>query len=164
MGRIDFALDDRQLARIVPIIEACREKATAKAALLIWTSGQLIASAGDPAGLDLTTLGTLAAAQISAGIEIARNVGEGRVRSLLIEGEDSSLHLTPVSEVAILVMAFGGEASAGTVRARGMRAAEDLQSLLAALEEDRMEEDGTTTGDLSLLGDITDEDVDRLFG
>jgi predicted regulator of Ras-like GTPase activity (Roadblock/LC7/MglB family) len=135
----------------------CRE-ANAKVVFLVDKNGQLIASAGQTANLDTTSLASLTAGNIAATGGLAKLIGEKEFSILFHEGERDNLHISIVAGRVILVVIFDGRSSLGLVRLRVKRASQELATIFDALM--RKLEDPAAG---SPFAEITDEDIDNLF-
>ena len=132
--------------------------ANAKAVLLIGRDGQPIADSGDVDELDVTSLSSLTAGNVAATGGISKILREKDFTSQFHEGEKTHVHITLVAGRAILVVLFDQRSSLGLVRLRVRKATEEM----ARLFEQVARKAATQTGP-SILNEITDADIDKLF-
>jgi len=115
-----------------------------------------LASAGDAAGFDTTSLASLAAGNIAATGGLANLIGEKEFSILFHEGERDNMHLSVVAERLILVVVFDRRSSVGLVRLRVRQAttrfAAVMATALAASEEE-----------LEVVEELTEADIESLF-
>ena len=135
----------------------CRES-NSKVVFLVDKNGQLIASAGQTANLDTTSLASLTAGNIAATGGLAKLIGEKEFSILFHEGERDNLHISIVGGRVILVVIFDGRSSLGLVRLRVKKASQELAGIFDNLM--RKLEDPAAG---SPFAEITDEDIDNLF-
>lgn len=159
-GVIQLAVFEEEHRVLVSLLRRVRTDTRARSVLLIDANGQLVAAAGDTAGLDVTSFASLAASNLAATASMARLVGEDDFTILFHQGARDSIHLSLVAERVLLAVIFGGEASLGMVRLRARRASAELQGVV-----DRIYRRTNLEQRLHLdpLCEITDEDVDGLF-
>jgi predicted regulator of Ras-like GTPase activity (Roadblock/LC7/MglB family) len=149
---------EEEFKQISTICERLTKEANAKVVFLVDKNGQLIASAGDTANIDTTSLASLTAGNIAATGGLAKLIGEKEFASQYHEGERDNFHISIVAGRVILVVIFGERATLGLVRLRVKKASEELttifQSLIAKVE---------APGQAGPFGEITDDDIDNLF-
>ena len=149
---------EEEFKQISTICERLTKEANAKVVFLVDKNGQLIASAGDTANIDTTSLASLTAGNIAATGGLAKLIGEKEFASQYHEGERDNFHISIVAGRVILVVIFGERATLGLVRLRVKKASEELttifQSLIAKVE---------APGQPGPFGEITDDDIDNLF-
>jgi len=133
--------------------------AAARAVLLIERSGQFITGSGETAGLDTTSLASLAAGNVAATSGLAELLGERAFPTIFHEGERDNLYMSTVQDAAILVVVFDARASLGLVRLRVKRCIAQLLPVFDGLNE-RITVDATVG---LPLGDVNDGDIDQLF-
>jgi len=149
---------EEEFKQISTICERLTKEANAKVVFLVDKNGQLIASAGDTANIDTTSLASLTAGNIAATGGLAKLIGEKEFASQYHEGERDNFHISIVAGRVILVVIFGERATLGLVRLRVKKASEELttifQGLIAKVE---------APGQPGPFGEITDDDIDNLF-
>lgn len=151
---------DQEFRQISFLIERLNREANSKVCYLVDKNGQLIASAGDTAGIDATSLASLTAGNIAATTGLAKLLGEKEFSILFHEGEKDHIHISLVGQRVILVVIFDGRSSLGLVRLRARKTAQDLSLIFNALAQKAQSGSGVA----SPFQEITDQDIDRLFG
>jgi predicted regulator of Ras-like GTPase activity (Roadblock/LC7/MglB family) len=106
----------------------------ASTALIIDQGGFLIASYGDKANFDLTTLAALASGAYMANQTIANLVHESRFNSVYQQGEHFSMFVLSVDEHSLLVVIFPSSVSVGLVKYYGLPTAERIAAQMAAAQ------------------------------
>ncbi len=159
-GVVQLAVYEEEHRALLVLLRRVRADARARSVLLIDANGQLVAAAGDTAGLDVTSFASLAASNLAATASMARLVGEDDFTILFHQGARDSIHISLVGERVLLAVIFGAEASLGMVRLRARRAAAELQVVL-----DRVYRRTELHGDRPVepLQGLTEDDVDGLF-
>ncbi len=145
-------------------------QANAKLTLLVDKNGQIIDTVGDTQEIDTTSLGSLTAGNIAATGGMARLLGEREFSILFHEGERDNIHITLVGRV-ILVIVFDQRSSLGLVRLRVKKSTEALGQIFERMQQ-KVEKPKGVPGagqppsgtPKSVLSEITDEDIDKLFG
>ena len=159
MAQSSFVIYDREYREITGIVERLLREANAKSVYLVDKDGQLITSSGETHEIDSTSLASLTAGNIAATGGLAKLIGEKEFSILFHEGERDNIHISVVGQRVILVVIFGKGSSLGLVRLRVRRASEalsvSLNSLMKSIEDGHQEE--------SLLKEITEDDIERLF-
>lgn len=149
---------DEESRRITEICQKLNTDANSRVVFVIDKNGQLIASAGQTDDLDSTSLASLVAGEIAATGGLAKLMGEKEFSTLFHEGTKDNLHISLIADRVILVVIFDSRSSLGLVRLRVKKCSEQLISVLKALQE-RSEQSGHEVP----FGEITDEDIDKLF-
>ncbi|MFQ5507705.1 MAG: roadblock/LC7 domain-containing protein [Leptospirillia bacterium] len=152
-------LTPEAIERIEEELRGFRQVAKARVTFLIDRNGQLIGQAGETNTVDATSLGALTASNIAASKAIADLLGEAEFGGVLHEGEETHIHVSLVGTQAILVVVFDAQTSIGLVRLRVKPTARTLADLIAGEETSESREE-----ELSPFAEITDEDIDQLFG
>ena len=115
-------------------------------------------------GIDPTSLASLTAGTVAATDGVAQIVGEESFTNLFHEGRSHSLHITVVADQVILVVLFDQRSSLGLVRLRVEQRVLELgaivKDLLAASEPAAQ----VNSTDAASMAQITDADIDALFG
>jgi predicted regulator of Ras-like GTPase activity (Roadblock/LC7/MglB family) len=159
MAQSSFVIYDREYREITGIVERLLREANAKSVYLVDKDGQLITSSGETHEIDSTSLASLTAGNIAATGGLAKLIGEKEFSILFHEGERDNIHISVVGQRVILVVIFGKGSSLGLVRLRVRRASEALSAsldhLMKSIEDGHQEE--------SLLKEITEDDIERLF-
>ncbi len=155
MGRDLFILREREYEAFLSVLRKLLSDACAKIVFLVDKNGTLLASAGDTAEFDTTSLASLAAGNIAATGGLANLIGEKEFSILFHEGERDHMHISVLADRLILVVIFDRRSSVGLVRLRVRRASEDLARILFSAEE---EPEGG-----GVIEELTDADIESLF-
>ncbi|MBZ0221382.1 MAG: roadblock/LC7 domain-containing protein [Candidatus Methylomirabilis sp.] len=159
MPQSSFVMYEEEYREITSSIDKLLREANAKCVYLVDKDGQLIASSGETRDIDATSLASLTAGNIAATGGLAKLIGEKEFSILFHEGEKDNIHISLIEQRVILVVIFDKRSSLGLVRLRVRKASEDLgrsiQKLLARMAGGTRKE--------SLLEEISDEDIERLF-
>jgi predicted regulator of Ras-like GTPase activity (Roadblock/LC7/MglB family) len=163
MSRTGLVILQQDYERFVALLDQLCTSANARFVFLLDKNGQHIASVGDLAEVDPTALASLAAGSVAATEGLAGLVGEQVFTTLFHEGQTDSLHLSTVAEKAIVLVSFDARSSLGLVR---LRVQQSTSALAAAFTEVVRRSDAPRAEALSMtpLGDLTDAEIDRLFG
>ncbi len=92
------------------------EQSEATSAIILDMAGFVITRAGEPDGMDLSTLGALTANAYAATQAIAGLIHEPDVTSLYQEGEQSCLLISKINGATLLLVIFPAHVSAGAVK------------------------------------------------
>jgi predicted regulator of Ras-like GTPase activity (Roadblock/LC7/MglB family) len=104
--------------------------------LLADVSGQLVATQGTMRSVAPATVAALAAGDMAAMTELARQIGEENPHgSFLHEGEDKNIYLFNVAGSFILIVIFRNNIPIGMVRLLVRRTAECLHPFVAEFDE-----------------------------
>jgi predicted regulator of Ras-like GTPase activity (Roadblock/LC7/MglB family) len=155
-GLVMYEEEARQLAAVC---ERLAREASAKVVFLVDKNGQLMASSGHAHDLDTTSLASLTAGNVAAMGGLAKLIGEKEFPTQFHEGERESLHMSIVAGRLVLVVIFDARSSLGLVRLRVKKAGEELARVLEAMSRRQ-----DTAGAQSPFAEITDDDIDHLFG
>ena len=131
MNQGHFIVREREYEEFLGILRKLMVDAFAKVVFLVDKNGTLLASSGDAAGFDTTSLASLAAGNIAATGGLANLIGEKEFSILFHEGERDNMHISVVGERLILVVIFDRRSSVGLVRLRVRKATERLSLVLA---------------------------------
>lgn len=137
--------------------------ANAKVSFLVDKDGQLISSVGETRGLDTTSLASLTAGNIAATGGMAKLLGEKEFSILFHEGEKDNIHISLIGQRAILVVIFDQRSSLGLVRLRVKKSISVLTDVFKNLSG-RLAEEGPAKDGGSPFAEITEEDIENLFG
>ncbi|WP_282755476.1 roadblock/LC7 domain-containing protein [Desulfuromonas thiophila] len=157
-----FVLYDEEAAKVSQILQHLLRAANAKAIFLVDKNGQMIASSGEVAGMDTTSLASLTAGNIATTGGLAKLIGEKEFSIQFHEGEKDSIHLSIVGGRVILVVIFDLRSSLGLVRLRVKRASAELARLFEDIGRKSEQRQGDEAG-LNPFAEITDDDIDNLF-
>lgn len=164
MARGGMVILEQDHAEILSILTRLQDESNSKLVFLLDKNGQQIANSGDLADVDPTSLASLAAGNVAATEGLAQLIGEPEFSTLFHEGEEDSLHISLIANKVILLVIFDQHSSLGLVRLRVKQRTEELTRLVRQIVS--RDHDGTPGEVLAAapLGEITDEDIDQLFG
>jgi predicted regulator of Ras-like GTPase activity (Roadblock/LC7/MglB family) len=155
---------EHDLEQFQGLLDDLRTGANANYALLLDTTGQRIASSGELENVDPTSLASLTAGNVAATEGLAQLVGEPGFCSLHHEGNERNLHINLVSKKIILLVVFGEHSSLGLVRLRVQQATPALERIVGQLlQRTAGGKKGPAPRGLP-VNEISDEDIDALFG
>lgn len=160
MPTSSLVMFEEEFKQINIVIDKLLKEANAKVVFLVDKDGQLIASSGETGDIDTTSLASLTAGNIAATGGLAKLLGEREFSILFHEGEKDNLHISIVAQRVILVVIFDQRSSLGLVRLRVKKASDELNTIMIKLMQ-RVEKKPAVQE--SLLAEITDTDIDKLF-
>lgn len=160
----DMFLLEEDHEKIHGILDRLRQDANARATFLLDKNGQQLGMAGDLHGIDATSLASLTAGNVAATDGLARLLGEREFAVIFHEGEKQNLHINVIAGMAVLVVIFDERSSLGLVRLRVKKASQSLDGALQELASRAERTRGGYAGAYSPFHEITDEDIDALFG
>ncbi len=153
---------EEEYQRIIVLLEKLLRESNSKVIFLVDKNGQLIASSGETANLDTTSLASLTAGNIAATGGLAKLIGEKEFSILFHEGEKDNIHISIVGGRVILVVIFDHRSSLGLVRLRVKKASSELGSIFDGLAI-KSQQAAAVTAISSPFAEITDDDIDNLF-
>lgn len=159
----NLVLHEEDFVKIEEEISRLHQQTNSKLVFLVDRDGQLISSFGEKGDLDTTSLASLTAGNIAATGGMAKLIGEKEFSILFHEGEKDNIHISIIGNRVILVIIFDQRSSLGLVRLRVKKSSEILTRIFEELNK-KKEAEGKEEGIGSPLEEITDEDIDRLFG
>jgi predicted regulator of Ras-like GTPase activity (Roadblock/LC7/MglB family) len=159
MAYEQLVLYEEEIRKIAALCEKLHASTDAHAVILVDKNGQFIASHGDVAGFDTTSMASLTAGNMAATQGLAKLIGEKEFPSVFHEGENESLHLSVVAQQAILVVLFDHRTTLGLVRLRAKKVGEALGDVFSTIQAKAV-----TTQKQAPFAEITDNDIDNLFG
>ena len=154
---------DEEYQRILVLLDKLLRESNSKVIFLVDKNGQLIASTGETANLDTTSLASLTAGNIAATGGLAKLIGEKEFSILFHEGEKDNIHISIVGGRVILVVIFDQRSSLGLVRLRVKKASVDLGTVFNDLVTRTETHAASGGGPASPFAEITDDDIDNLF-
>jgi len=164
MPTSDLILHEEDYQSIRALLQRLRSEANARVICLVDRNGQQIAGVGDLDSMDTTALASLAAGNVAATDSLARLIGEKDFSVLYHEGEKDNLHISVVGGRVILVVIFDVRSSLGLVRLRVRKYAGELAEALERMQQRSAKARSGKMGSASPFAEITDEDIDSLFG
>jgi predicted regulator of Ras-like GTPase activity (Roadblock/LC7/MglB family) len=160
----DLVIYEEEFKQIDGELQRLLAQANAKVVFLVDKNGQLIAATGETEDLDTTSLASLTAGNIAATGGMAKLLGEKEFSILFHEGARDNIHISIIGQRVILVVIFDQRSSLGLVRLRVKKSAEMLGSIFNQLLQKVETEKGSGKSGGSPFAEITDEDIDKLFG
>ena len=109
--------------------------------------------------MDTTSFSSLAAGNVAATSSMAKLIGEDVFPSVFHEGERESIFISVIGR-SLLVVVFDERSTVGLVKIRAKRASFEV----AAILEEAVRESSFAMKNTSAFSEITDEDIDSLFG
>jgi predicted regulator of Ras-like GTPase activity (Roadblock/LC7/MglB family) len=164
VAKVDLVMYEEEYRALQDIIGRLQRDAQAKVVFLVDKNGQQIAAAGDVRSIDATSLASLTAGNVAATDGLAKLIGEKEFSLLFHEGEKDNLHISIVGKRGILVVIFDQSSSLALVRLRVKKASRELQEIFERVEVRAQTESGGSARFESPFSEITDEDIDKLFG
>jgi predicted regulator of Ras-like GTPase activity (Roadblock/LC7/MglB family) len=150
---------DEEFREIQAICDRLFRDSNARVVFIVDKNGQPIAASGETENLDITSLASLTAGNIAATGGIAGLLKENEFTTQFHEGERSNVHIQIVAQRVIMVVIFDQRSSLGLVRLRMRKASDELARVLS-----RLLRKAQTPGVTSPLDQITEEDIENLFG
>src|SRR3954468_18037895 len=159
VGAASWSFTEDDFAAITQSLQRFLHESSARCALLVDRSGQLVATVGEQPKFDPTAFATLTAADFSANDQLAKLIGESDFNSLFHQGEKESMYLADVARRVILVVLFDNRTTLGLVRLKMKLAGEELPGLSQRVFARPTAAQGGAPG---LLAGADDE-IDALF-
>ena len=148
----------------VGVLETILEESNSGYVFLVDKTGQNIAATGQME-VDATSLASLTAGAVAATEGLSSLIGENQFSTLFHEGADHSLHISQVGNKVILLIVFDEQSSLGLVRLRTQQHLPALEKAVdAVLTRSHEETAAATVASSAAFAEITDDDIDALFG
>jgi len=160
---MDLILYDEELSEVQKLIDQLHNDSRSKIVFVVDKNGQQIAAAGDIGHIDPTSLASLTAGNVAATDGLAKLIGEREFSILFHEGERDNVHISIVANRVILVVIFDERSSLGLVRLRVKKSSQDLARIFEKIIE-KAARNQNMGGLESAFAEITDDDIDNLFG
>lgn len=164
MSTAELILYEEEFQKIKSIIAKLKADANAKLVFVVDRNGQQIAQVGDTADIDTTSLASLTAGNVAATDGLARLMGQEEFNILFHEGRHDNVHISIVGRRIILVVIFDERSSLGLVRLRVKRSTVELERVFETIMQKVEQERTSLTQADSPFAEITDDDIDSLFG
>ncbi len=164
MSTSELILYEEEFQRIKSVITKLKADANAKLVFVVDRNGQQIAQVGDTTDLDTTSLASLTAGNVAATDGLARLMGQEEFNILFHEGRHENVHISIVGRRIILVVIFDERSSLGLVRLRVKRSTVELEQVFDTIMQKVEKERTSLTQADSPFAEITDDDIDSLFG
>lgn len=159
VGAASWSFTEDDFNAITTALQRFLGDSSARCALLVDRTGQLVATVGEQPKFDPTTFATLTAADFSANDQLAKLIGESDFNSLFHQGEKESMYLADVARRVILVVLFDNRTTLGLVRLKMKQTVEELARLFEAVFT--RGSSGQPAAPNILAG--ADDEIDKLF-
>ena len=160
-GASSWSFGEEDARRIDGILNGFLRESSARTALSVDRTGQMVATVGEAPAFDPTAFASLTAADFSANDQLARMLGEPEFGALFHQGERESMYLADIARRVILVVLFDNRTTLGLVKLRVRAAVQELNQVFTDMfGRPRTDAPQVETG---FLGDAEDE-IDKLFG
>src|SRR3569623_2598738 len=156
VGAASWSFTEDDFGAITSALERFLTDCNERCALLVDSTGQLVATVGEKPNFDPTAFATLTAADFSANDQLAKLIGENDFQSLFHQGEKESMYLADIARRVILVVLFDNRTTLGLVR---LKMKNTVMELTALFEEMFTRPPATTPGVLA----GADDEIDKLF-
>ncbi len=160
---MDLIMFDEEYRKIQAVIDQLHGDARGKIVYLVDKAGQHIAGSGDVDSIDATSLASLTAGNVAATDGLAKLIGEKEFSILFHEGKKDHIHISIVANRLILVIIFDDRSSLGLVRLRVKKTSGELEGIFKEILEKASRSQKSEEIE-SAFSEITDEDIDNLFG
>lgn len=160
MTESPFIIQEHQFHKIKTLLARLCVESAARVVFLVDRDGQPIAFHGDIGDMDTTSFSSLAAGNVAATSSMAKLLGEDIFPTVVHEGERESIYICVIGR-SLLVVVFDERSTLGLVKLRTKRASHELAALI---QEIVLESQKKQSEENSFFAEITDEDIDSLFG
>ena len=164
MNGSDLIMYEEEFGKIDEELQKLYTQTNCKVVFLVDKNGQLIASVGETKGIDTTSLASLTAGNIAATGGMAKLLGEKEFSILFHDGEKDNIHISIIAQRVILVVIFDQRSSLGLVRLRVKKSSDILSKIFEEVQHKADTEKAKGKASASPFAEITDEDIDNLFG
>jgi predicted regulator of Ras-like GTPase activity (Roadblock/LC7/MglB family) len=153
-------IKELQFSKIKNVLARLCTEAAARVVFLVDRDGQPIAFHGDIGDMDTTSFSSLAAGNVAATSSMAKLIGEDQFPSVVHEGERESIFISVIGR-SLLVVVFDERSTLGLVKLRTKKATFTVATILEEIARDSANQ---SLDESSFFAEITDEDIDSLFG
>lgn len=160
MAETPVIIKEEQFERIKQVLERLCAEAAARVVFLVDRDGQPIAFHGEIGDMDTTSFSSLAAGNVAATSSMAKLIGEDQFPSVVHEGERESIFISVIGR-SLLVVVFDDRSTLGLVKLRTKKATFTVASILEEVARDSA---NLSLDESSFFAEITDDDIDSLFG
>lgn len=160
MSESTVIIREHQFQKIKNVLARLCAEAAARVVFLVDRDGQPIAFHGEIGDMDTTSFSSLAAGNVAATSSMAKLIGEDQFPSVVHEGERESIFISVIGR-SLLVVVFDQRSTLGLVKLRTKKATYTVASILEDVARDSA---NLTLDESSFFAEITDEDIDSLFG
>jgi len=162
-GASSWSFEERDFQRIDRLLQDFLYDSSARCALLVDRTGQLVTTAGEKPDFDTTAFASLAAADFSANDQLATMIGEHEFSSLFHQGEKESMYLADVARRVILVVLFDNRTTLGMIRIKVKALVKELGEIFRDMFERSAAQPQGSRVEAAFVDEAEDE-IDRLFG
>jgi predicted regulator of Ras-like GTPase activity (Roadblock/LC7/MglB family) len=162
-GASSWSFREDDARRLQTILTGFLRDASARTALIVDRTGQLVATVGEVPVFDPTAFASLTAADFSANDQLARMLGEPEFGALFHQGERESMYLADIARRVILVVLFDNRTTLGLVKLRVRHAVGELNQLFTTMFDRDGAAGQAPAMESEFLGEAEDE-IDKLFG
>jgi predicted regulator of Ras-like GTPase activity (Roadblock/LC7/MglB family) len=158
-----WSFREEDAVRLREILNVFLRESSARTALIVDRTGQLVATVGEAPVFDPTAFASLTAADFSANDQLARLLGEPEFGVLFHQGERESMYLADVARRVILVVLFDNRTTLGLVKLRVKGTVGELNRLFTSMFERDGKAGRSPDVESGFVGEAEDE-IDKLFG
>jgi len=162
-GASSWSFREEDSRRITEILRTFLSESSARTALIVDRTGQMVATVGESPAFDPTAFASLTAADFSANDQLARMLGEPEFQSLFHQGEKESMYLAEVARRVILVVLFDNRTTLGMIRIKVKALVKELGETFREMFERSAAAPPSLRMEASFVDEAEDE-IDRLFG
>ena len=162
-GAASWSFEERDFHRIERLLQGFLYESSARCALLVDRTGQLVATVGEQPEFDSVAFSSLAAADFSANDQLATMIGETEFSSLFHQGEKESMYLADVAKRVILVVLFDNRTTLGMVRVKVKGVVKELAEIFREMFDRHAAGAARPVLETAFVDEAEDE-IDRLFG
>jgi predicted regulator of Ras-like GTPase activity (Roadblock/LC7/MglB family) len=162
-GASSWSFHEEDSRRINGILDIFLRESSARTALIVDRTGQMVATVGEPVAFDPTAFASLTAADFSANDQLARMLGEPEFGALFHQGEKESMYLADIARRVILVVLFDNRTTLGLVKLRVRQTVLELNQVFTDMFERADQSANAPQVERGFLGEAEDE-IDKLFG
>ncbi|NNE67984.1 MAG: roadblock/LC7 domain-containing protein [Pyrinomonadaceae bacterium] len=160
MAETPVIIREQQFQKIKNVLARLCAEAAARVVFLVDRDGQPIAFHGEIGEMDTTSFSSLAAGNVAATSSMAKLIGEDQFPSVVHEGERESIFISVIGR-SLLVVVFDERSTLGLVKLRTKKATFAVAEILEDVARDSANQ---SLDESSFFAEITDEDIDSLFG
>jgi predicted regulator of Ras-like GTPase activity (Roadblock/LC7/MglB family) len=162
-GASSWSFEERDFQRIDRLLQDFLYDSSARCALLVDRTGQLVTTSGEKPDFDTTAFASLAAADFSANDQLATMIGENEFSSLFHQGEKESMYLADVARRVILVVLFDNRTTLGMIRIKVKAVVRELTEVFGEMFARSAAAPAGPRVEAGFVDEAEDE-IDRLFG
>jgi hypothetical protein len=165
MSMSNFLLREGDSHRIKSVLVGIQKELHADLVLLLDRGGQQISAEGSVEDFDLTSISSLAAANLAATDGLARLIGEPQFAALYHQGNQRSIHISSLAGEFTLVLVFREAVFSGRLRWKVRKSAASLEHAVTCIMNEIEAQIKTPALETSsdTVPFFTDEEIDKLF-